>query len=130
MILADTSAWVEFLRKTDSTAHQTLRQALVADELATTDAVVLELLAGARSEHEEDRLARLLARCRQLPQEPWGDPESAASLYRACRRRGETPHSLFDCLIAAVAIRNDLPVLFRDRDFDVIARHTSLRLAI
>jgi predicted nucleic acid-binding protein len=130
VILADTSAWVEFLRKTASTAHRAFREALLADEVATTDAVVLEVLAGARTDHEEEQLARLLARCRQVPQEPWGDPESAAEVYRACRRGGETPRSLFDCLVAAVAIRHDLPVLYRDRDFDVIARHTPLRLAV
>ena len=33
-----------------------------------------------------------------------------------------------DCLIAAVAIRERAHVLHRDRDFDVIARHTDLRL--
>lgn len=129
MILADSSAWIEFLRKTGSKAHKAFRQALVADEVATTDAVVLEILAGARTDHEAEQLARLLGRCRQVPQEPWGDPETAAELYRACRRGGETPRSLFDCLIAAVAIREDLPVLYRDRDFDVIARYTRLRLA-
>jgi predicted nucleic acid-binding protein len=33
------------------------------------------------------------------------------------------------CLIAAVAIRNDVPVLHHDADFDVLARHTPLRVA-
>lgn len=129
-VLADTSAWIEYLRATGSVADLTLTQALQEDDqLATTDAVTLELLAGARSDLEEAKLGSLLARCVQLPQEPWDDPEVAASLYRACRRGGETPRSLLDCLIAGVAIRADIPVLFRDRDFDVIARHTSLRLA-
>ncbi len=33
-----------------------------------------------------------------------------------------------DCLIAAVAIRNGASVLHRDADFDVLARHTPLRI--
>ncbi len=33
-----------------------------------------------------------------------------------------------DCLIAAVAIREGASVLHRDRDFDVIARHTELQI--
>ncbi|MGZ5294241.1 MAG: PIN domain-containing protein [Actinomycetota bacterium] len=33
-----------------------------------------------------------------------------------------------DCLIAAVAIREGATVLHADRDFDVIARHTDLRI--
>jgi predicted nucleic acid-binding protein len=34
-----------------------------------------------------------------------------------------------DCLIAAVAIRNDADLLCKDADFEVIARHAPLRLA-
>ncbi len=56
------------------------------------------------------------------------DAEQAATLHRACRRAGETPRSLNDCLIAAVALRHDVPVLHRDRDFTVLAQHTDLRL--
>ena len=33
-----------------------------------------------------------------------------------------------DCLIAAVAIEADVPVLHADTDFDVLARHTQLRV--
>jgi predicted nucleic acid-binding protein len=36
---------------------------------------------------------------------------------------------LIDCLIAATAIAADVPVLHADEDFDVLARHTPLRLA-
>lgn len=57
-----------------------------------------------------------------------GDYESAAELYRLCRRTGETPRQLSDCLIAAVAIRNDAELLCEDADFDAIARHAPLRL--
>ena len=32
------------------------------------------------------------------------------------------------CLVAAVAIREEVPVLHADRDFDLIAEHTSLRV--
>ena len=39
-----------------------------------------------------------------------------------------TVRSPIDALIAAVAIRLDVPVLHRDRDFDSVARHTPLRL--
>lgn len=56
------------------------------------------------------------------------DAEEAAHIYRVCRRAGETIRSMNDCLIAAIAIRNDVPVLHRDRDYDAIARHFPLRL--
>lgn len=49
------------------------------------------------------------------------------SSYRRCRARGETVRKLVDCLIAAVAIRNGLPLLHRDADFDALSRHTNLK---
>ena len=54
-------------------------------------------------------------------------PRSPASLYRRCRRRG-TDRALVECLIGASAIRADLPVLHCDADFDVLVRHTPLRV--
>jgi hypothetical protein len=41
---------------------------------------------------------------------------------------GSTPRSLVDCLIAAVAIRENAGILHQDRDYDMIAAHTPLRL--
>ena len=38
------------------------------------------------------------------------DYEQAAELYRTCRRQGETPRKLTDCLTAAVAIRHQAQV--------------------
>ncbi len=130
MILIDTSAWVEFLRSTGSAVHLRLRAALEQnEELASTDVVMMEVLAGARDDGDRDELRRLLYGCTALPVEGPFDFEHAAELYRTCRRAGETPRKLTDCLIAAVAIRNDAELLHADADFLTIARHTPLRLA-
>ena len=56
------------------------------------------------------------------------DYDDAAALYRHCRRRGETVRKLIDCLMGSVAIRADTPILHNDTDFDVLARHTDLRI--
>jgi predicted nucleic acid-binding protein len=130
VILLDSSAWVEFLRATGSPIHLHVRSALEGEaELASTDVVVMEILAGARDEADRDRLRRLLYGLRFLPVEGPADYEAAAELYRLCRRGGETPRKLSDCLIAAVAIRNDAELLCSDADFLAIARHAPLRLA-
>ncbi len=126
MILVDTSAWVEFLRGTGSATCNRV-EALLASETATCDVVRMELLAGARDERHLENLRRLLARAVFIPVMP-ADYERGAELYRRCRQRGETVRKLVDCLIAAVAIRVDVAVLHRDADFDVLARHTELRI--
>ena len=125
MILIDTSAWVEFLRDTGSPVC-TLVDEVLTDEIAICDAIRMEVLAGARDESHLASLRRLLARAVDIPIEST-DYDDAAALYRRCRRSGETPRKLIDCLIASVAIRTCTPVLHSDADFDVLARHTELQ---
>jgi len=129
VILVDSSAWVEFLRETGSPTNRKLTSMLEEErQLAWTDAVMLEILAGARDDLDRDRLRRLLYSQSLLPLEGPADYESAAELYRRCRRGGETPRGLADCLIAVVAIRNDAELLCDDADFLAIVRHAPLRL--
>jgi predicted nucleic acid-binding protein len=130
VILADTSAWVEYLRATGSPVHLRLRELIDAEgDLRTTEVVTMELLAGATTPEGVARLRRLLGRFDVLPVEGLADYEAAAELYRRCRAGGETVRKLTDCLIAAVAMRNGATLLHRDHDFEVLARHTPLRVA-
>ncbi len=126
MILIDTSAWIEFLRNTGSPTCGEVDRLLAAD-IAVCDPIRMEVLAGARDEFHLRQLRGLLARATMLPTGP-ADYEAAATLYRACRRRGETVRKLIDCLIGAIAIREEVPVLHADTDFDVLARHTALEI--
>ena len=125
MILIDTSAWVEFLRDTGSPVCLLVDE-LLSEEISTCDAVRMEVLAGARNEFHLRDLRRLLARAVILPTRPT-HYEEAASLYRHCCRQGETVRKLIDCLVASVAISEGVPILHRDVDFDVLARHTGLQ---
>ena len=129
MILADTSAWLEFLRATGSEANLRIRALIEGDKLATTDVVLMEVLAGARDDGHRDRLRALLARCQFVPIAGPRDYEDAADIYRACRQAGHTVPALTDCLVASVAMRAGLSVLHTDRDFDAIARHAPLEIA-
>lgn len=124
MILIDTSAWVEFLRDTDSFVCQKVDDLLDA-EIATCHPIRMEILAGARDEAHLNDLRRLLARA-SLLQTRATDYEQAAALFRTCRRGGETVRKLIDCLIAATAIRTGVVVLHADSDFDTLARHSQL----
>lgn len=127
MILVDSSAWIEFQRATGSPADLRLTQAVETDEpLAIVGLIVLEVLAGARDESQAELLQRLLSRCELLAAQEPSDYEAAAALYRACRRAGTTVRRLPDCLIAAIALREGLPLLHQDGDFAAIAKHSRL----
>lgn len=126
MTLIDSSAWVEFLRDTGSPVCIRV-DALLGEEFATCEPVWMEIVAGARDDRHLSELRRLLAGATMLSTRSI-DYEEAAALYRVCRRNGETPRKLVDCLIAAIAIRSDKAILHLDSDFDVLSRHTSLRM--
>lgn len=122
MILADTSAWIEYDRATGSDVDLRLRDVIAADgRLAVTEPVIAEVLAGARDDRRERDLRRLLGRCELLRFEAAVDFDGAVRVYRQCRRAGVTPRGLIDCMIAAVALRHDAALLAHDLDLVRIA---------
>lgn len=130
MILADTSAWVEYDRATGSPVDQRMT-ALVGDgreSLAVTEPVMMEVLAGARSQAREADLRRLLLRFELLPFDPVSDFDAAVAIYRSCRRAGVTPRGLLDCMIAAVGWRHGATLLSHDADLDRVAGVVGLEL--
>jgi predicted nucleic acid-binding protein len=129
LILPDSSAWVEEFRSTGSQVDRTLERLLEANaEIAVTEPVIMELLAGARSKRELSATRRRMLAFPLLRVEDLVTYERASAVWRACRGAGEPVRNTLDCLIAAVAIREGATVLHADRDFDIIARHTPLRI--
>jgi len=129
VILADTSAWVEYDRATGSAVDRRLTGLIAADgPVAVTEPVIMEVLAGARSEAREADLRRLLLRFRLYQFDPAADFDAAARIYRRCRQSGVTPRGLVDCMIAAVARRHQASLLACDADLDRVASVIGIEL--
>lgn len=129
MILADTSAWVEYDRATGSPVDHRVAELIASGaDLAVTEPVVMEVLAGARDEARARDLRRLLLGCELLSFDAVADFEAAARIYRRCRRAGVTPRGMVDCMIAAVAQRQSAVLLARDVDLERVARVVGLGL--
>jgi predicted nucleic acid-binding protein len=118
VILADTSAWVEYDRATGTAVHDRMVQLIASDErqLSVTEPVMMEVLAGARDNRRELDLRRLLLRFPLLRFDSASDFDAAVRIYRRCRSVGITPRGLVDCLIAAVAWRHGASLLAEDVD--------------
>jgi predicted nucleic acid-binding protein len=122
VILADTSAWVEFDRATGSSVHRRMSELVRSDgPLMVTEPVLMEVLVGARDDRRGDELRHLLGRFELEPFRTPGDFDLATTIYRRCRRVGVTPRGLLDCLVAAVAWRADAALLSYDTDLTRIA---------
>ncbi|OLT26083.1 twitching motility protein PilT [Nocardiopsis sp. CNR-923] len=120
--LVDSSAWVEYLRKTKSETNDFVRELIEREaNLATTEPVAAELLSGVRNAAEQQVIERLTNGLIQLSLENRLDFTYSANLYREARSKGKTIRKLYDCLIAAVALRTDAVLVHCDRDFDHLA---------
>lgn len=129
MILADTSAWVEFDRATGSAVDLRITKLITAgDTLAVTEPIMMEVLAGARDGRRERDLRSLLLRAHLIPFDPVADFDSAARIYRQCRAVAITPRGMIDCMVVAVALRTDASLLAQDVDIDRVARTVGVAL--
>ncbi len=124
MTLVDTSVWIELL---NGKLGSKLTDADLLD-FVTCGPVLQEVLQGLRDDPASEALRESLLALPVL-----SDPVpialflSAAEIYRLGRAKGYTIRSSTDCLIAAIAIENGVPVWHKDRDFEAVARYTSLR---
>jgi hypothetical protein len=125
VILVDTSVWIEVFR---ARRPLDLERVLDFDEVVTCLPVIQEVLQGFRDERAYRR-AREAMFSLPIVESPLGEDvfSDAVDLYRNARRTGRTVRSSVDCLIAACAIRHDLEVLHRDRDYAGIAEISALR---
>jgi len=124
MMLVDTSVWIELLN--GRLGSRVPEQELL--NFVTCGPVVQEVLQGLRNDPASDAFREAFLALPVLSDPlPSASFLSAAEIYRLGRAKGYTIRSSTDCLIAAIAIDNRMPVWHKDRDFEAIARYTSLR---
>jgi predicted nucleic acid-binding protein len=130
VILVDTSAWVEFDRATGSAVDRRLTDLVTGGEnqIAVTEPVIMEVVAGARDDQREADLRRLLRRFDLLGFDAAIDFDAATRIYRACRRVGITPRGVVDCMIASVARRYRADLLALDADLRRVAAVVGVRM--
>jgi len=128
VILADTSAWVEFDRATGSAVDVRLTELVSGDALRVTEPVIMEVVAGARDQRRERDLRRMMLGVGLMPFDAAVDFDAATRIYRQCRSRGVTPRGMIDCMIAAVAWRSGAAILAQDADLARVAHVMDLSL--
>ena len=125
MLLVDTSVWIEVFRKPQRFRFETVTE---LDDVVTALPIIQEVLQGF-TEERAYRIARDSMLALPVVESPLGQDLflEAAQLYRAGRRAGLTIRSSTDCLIAACAIRHHLTVAHVDRDYDSLAKVSTLQ---
>ncbi|MBN1671602.1 MAG: PIN domain nuclease [Kiritimatiellae bacterium] len=128
MVLVDTTVWIDFFTNRSEPHVDKLQELIEKDEdLCLCGVILAETLQGIRSDAECRKTKEHLETLIFMPMHR-GTFARAAELYRALRKKGITIRKPVDCMIAAVAIENDLTLLHNDRDFDHIAKHSKLKI--
>ena len=123
MILVDTSVLIDFFPKNDTSPVHKFKELITGEiPFGITSQIFQEVLQGAKSQKDYDQLKGYLeTQVFYHPKDPIESFAQAAQLYRECRKKGVTPRSTVDCLIAQVAMEHDLSLLHHDKDFDRMA---------
>lgn len=121
-MIADSSVWIDWLRRGDGGAARRLQDALVKRDVMLLPVILQEILQGAANPERFRSWQRALA---VLPVAVTADAAAtavhAAGLYARCRWSGVTIRSANDCLIAASCIELEQSLLHLDSDFERIA---------
>jgi len=128
MVLVDTTVWIDFFADRDEPHVATLQELIENEEDIFLCGVILaEVLQGIQSDTEFFKTKEYLGDLIFLPMRQ-ATFLRAAEVYRSLRKKGITIRKPVDCMIASVAIEYDIQLLHNDRDFDHIAKYSSLRV--
>lgn len=130
MVLVDTSVWIDFFAGR-SLSHVKTLESLIQEreDICICGIVLTEVLQGIRKNRELRKTRDLFSQLIFLPMQ-YPTFLRAAEMFRFVRRKGVTIRRPVDCLIAAVAVGNDIPLLHNDRDFHPLEKHCGLKVHV
>ena len=128
MIVADTSAWIDYFNGISSPHTDLLDKDLENNRIVIGDLIIAELLQGFKNEREYN-LARNLIE--HLEYRDFAGKKIAiktAENYRFLRKKGITVRKTIDVIIATFCIENNYQLIHNDRDFDVMEKCLGLKV--
>jgi predicted nucleic acid-binding protein len=127
MVLVDTTVWIDFFAGR-SLPHVNSLELMISrrEDICTCGIVVAEILRGVREDKDFAKVKTLLENLVFLPM-PYSVFLRSAEIYRGLRKKGITIRNTTDCLIASVALENDVLLLHNDRDFIPIEQYFGLK---
>ena len=130
MILVDTSVMIDYLKGRKTSVTETFHSINnIKLPYGITSLTYLEILQGSRDEKEFQIIKTYLESQKfYYLKDEKESYEQAAKIYFKCSKKGLKVGSAIDCIIAQVAIENDLFLLHNDSDFGRIALVSALKI--
>jgi len=127
MIVADTSAWIDYVRGIRAPHTDLLDYELQHNRIVTGDIIIVEFLQGLKKE-KDLRIAKQLMESLEYYDFVGKDIAFiAAENFRKLRRNGITVRKTIDVIIATFCILHGFALIHNDRDFDPMELYLGLK---
>lgn len=124
--LVDTSVWVKCFRGLDKALSERISSLVLEERVFASEIIIMEILRGAKSDKEYNMLYQDFLALPQLTigHDVW---EMAWKTAYKIRKSGiNVP--MVDVIISAIAMRYKCILMHSDKHFNLIAKHTGLRV--
>ena len=128
MIIADTSAWIDYVNGVDAPHTNLLDYELDKQRIITGDIIITEFLQGFRSDKDYKKAKELMD---SLEYRDFLGKEVAmlaAQNFRKLRKKGITRRKTIDIIIATFCIKNGYELIHNDHGFDAIENFLGLKV--
>jgi predicted nucleic acid-binding protein len=128
-LIVDTSIWIDFFNGVQNRQSNFLTDAVGSDKTKFLHSILLmEILQGFGSDRDHATVRDILLSYQFVMEDTVPGAIGVSDLYRSLKKQGVRIRKSLDCLIAYAAIKSGLPLLHNDRDSDIIAKHTKLKI--
>jgi predicted nucleic acid-binding protein len=126
MIVADTSAWIDYFNGIDAPHTNLLDYELLHNRIITGDLIIVEFLQGFRKEKDYQQAKKLMEKLEYYDFLGKRIAVQAALNFRFLQNKGVTVRKTIDVIIATFCIENRFSLIHNDRDFDSFEHHLGL----
>ena len=126
--IIDTSVWIDYFNGIIDERTNATAKFIIDGEVLMLPIILQEVLQGIRNLKDFINTKNAFLRNTFFEFNTIEMALEAATLFRYLKRSGVTVRKPNDCLIAAICIQNKFSLLHNDKDFNNIAKHTSLKI--
>ena len=125
--IVDTSVWIDYFNGKIDERTDATEKFIIEGELLMLPIILQEVLQGIRSAKDFSTVKNAFLRNTFFNFNTIDMALEAATLFSFLKRNGVTIRKPNDSLIAAICIQNNFSLLHNDKDFNNIAKYTSLK---
>lgn len=128
MIVADTSAWIDYLRGVNAPHTDALDYEIQHNRIVTGDLIITELLQGFRNNKDILNAKKIMESLEYRDMVGKEIAYRSAENYRFLKGKGISVRKTIDVIIGTFCIVNGYQLIHNDRDFDPMEIYSGLKV--